>query len=35
MTPVDCGHFGIDLIIPGINKAHGIQFLKRKMANQR
>ncbi|MEG0452362.1 MAG: Cof-type HAD-IIB family hydrolase [Coprobacillus sp.] len=27
MTPVDCGHFGIDLIIPGINKAHGIQFL--------
>ncbi|WP_028043511.1 Cof-type HAD-IIB family hydrolase [Candidatus Stoquefichus massiliensis] len=27
MTPVDCGHFGIDLIIPGINKAHGIQLL--------
>lgn len=27
MTPVDCGHFGIDLIIPGINKAHGIEFL--------
>lgn len=27
MTPVDCGHFGIDLIIPGINKAHGIAFL--------
>lgn len=27
MTPVDCGHFGIDLIIPGINKAHGIQYL--------
>ena len=30
MTPVDCGHFGIDLIIPGINKAHGIQFLKER-----
>ena len=27
MTPVDCGHFGIDLIIPGINKAHGIHLL--------
>lgn len=27
MTPVDCGHFGIDIIIPGINKAHGIQRL--------
>lgn len=27
MTPVDCGHFGIDLIIPGINKAHGINLL--------
>lgn len=27
MTPIDCGHYGIDLIIPGINKAHGIQFL--------
>ena len=30
MTPVDCGHFGIDLIIPGINKAHGIQYLLNK-----
>ena len=30
MTPVDCGHFGIDLIIPGINKAHGIQLLMKK-----
>lgn len=30
MTPVDCGHFGIDLIIPGINKAHGIDYLKQK-----
>lgn len=30
MTPVDCGHFGIDLIIPGINKAHGINFLKER-----
>lgn len=28
MTPVDCGHNGIDLIIPGMNKAHGIEFLK-------
>ena len=27
MTPDDCGHFGIDLIIPGINKAHGINLL--------
>lgn len=27
MTPVDCGHFGIDLIIPGINKVHGINLL--------
>lgn len=30
MTPVDCGHFGIDLIIPGINKAHGIDFLLKR-----
>lgn len=29
MTPVDCGHFGIDLIIPGINKSHGIAYLKK------
>lgn len=30
MTPVDCGHFGMDLIVPGINKANGIkQLLKR------
>lgn len=30
MTPVDCGHFGIDLIIPGINKAHGVKHLMKK-----
>lgn len=30
MIPVDCGHFGIDLIIPGINKAHGMEFLKKR-----
>lgn len=34
MTPVDCGHFGIDLIIPGINKAHGIQFLMERWGIQ-
>lgn len=30
MTPVDCGHFGIDLIIPGMNKAQAIAFLKQR-----
>lgn len=30
MTPVDCGHYGIDLIIPGINKAHGVKHLMRQ-----
>lgn len=34
MTPVDCGHFGIDLIIPGINKAHGIQLLMKHWGNE-
>lgn len=30
MIPVDCGHFGIDLIIPGINKAHGLKLLLKR-----
>lgn len=27
MTPIDCGHFGMDLIVPGINKANGLKTL--------
>lgn len=30
MLPVDCGHFGMDLIVPGMNKAHGLSILKEK-----